>query len=55
MMANKDQKKPISNAYALKSDDGNKDQKKPISNAYALKSDDGNKDQKKTNIQCLCP
>jgi hypothetical protein len=31
MMARKTRRKPISNAYALKSDDGNKDQKKPIS------------------------
>jgi hypothetical protein len=46
MMANKDQRIPISNAYAVKSDDGNKDRRIPIPNAYALKSDDGRMTEK---------
>jgi hypothetical protein len=31
MMTKKDQKKPISNAYAVTGDDGKKDQSNPIS------------------------
>jgi hypothetical protein len=31
MMARKTERKPISNVYAVKSDDDNKDQSKPIS------------------------
>jgi hypothetical protein len=56
MMARKTRRKPISNAYAFKSDDG---EQRPEENQYPmpmpLKAMMANKDQKKTNIQCLCP
>ena len=51
MMA-KDQQKPISRNYAVKSDDDPKTNKTNIL-VYALKSDDGEKPTK-TNIQELC-
>ena len=42
-MAPKNRRKPISTAYALKSDDGVKNHRKSQYPAYALKSDDGQK------------
>ena len=51
MMA-KDQQKPISGNYAVKSDDDPKTNKTNIL-VYALKSDDGERPTK-TNIQELC-
>ena len=51
MMA-KDQQKPISRNYAVKSDDDPKTNKTNIL-VYAVKSDDGERPAK-TNIQELC-
>lgn len=50
-MAPKNRRKPISTAYALKSDDGVKNHRKSQYPAYALKSDDGQMKNTETRIK----
>ncbi len=52
-MAPKNRRKPISTAYALKSDDGVKNHRKSQYPAYALKSDDGQMKNTETRIKLL--